>query len=82
MTRIFIRRGRMGRDATSAMIQEIEALELDQLLTRQGFCLQPFRLPRGLENGNLRLRLVWKKTDGAEVQTVRMNHTVIAPLRR
>ena len=73
---------RQGRTAIKELMAGIEAGELHQLLAARGFRLQPFRLPRGLTSGNLRLRLTWKKESGPEVQTVRLTHHVTAPDRR
>lgn len=74
-----------GRRSSSAaraeIVAQVEATELHQLLARTGFHLLPFRLPRGLDRGNLRLRLVWKKAAGAETQIVRLTHEVVAPDR-
>jgi hypothetical protein len=72
---------RAGRAATAALVAEIEASELHILLAGQGFALQPLRIPAGLTRGDLRLRLTWKKTDGAEVRTVRLTHVVTVPDR-
>lgn len=70
---------RVGQREAIRIIGQIEAIPLHQLLTGQGFHLRPIRLPRGLAQGNLRIRLTWKKTAGAEVQIVRFTHYVIAP---
>lgn len=74
-------RRRVTSRRTSNLIEQIEAMPLDRLLISQGFRLQPFRIPRGLTHGDLRLRLTWKKTIGAEVQTVRLTHHVTVPDR-
>ena len=73
--------GTSARALTDALIAEIEATDLHRDLLALGFRLQPFRIPRGLAHGNLRLRLAWKKESGGEIQTVRFTHIPIAPTR-
>lgn len=72
---------RLGRALTDDLICAIEATELHRLLRRMGFHLQPFRIPRGLRRGDLRLRLTWKKCDGGETQIFRLTHRVAVPDR-
>ena len=72
---------RASASARAAIVAEIEATALHQVLMETGFQLRPFRLPSGLRAGDLRLRLVWQKKTGDETQTVRFTHTVAAPIR-
>ncbi len=70
---------RMGKTTTAQLIDDIEASEIDQMLTADGYRLQPVRAPRSLGRGRLSLRLVWQKVDGDQVSTVRLTHVFHHP---
>ena len=72
---------RASRAVRAAVLAEVEATGLHSWAVGNGFRLMPLRLPRGLPGGNLRLRLMWKKTGGGETQVVRFDHVVTAAVR-
>ena len=72
---------RTGTDARAEIMAQVAATDLHRVLIGGGFHLLPFRLPRGLAGGDLRLRLVWRRHAGAETQTVRFTHVLRQPER-